>query len=201
MKRFDLNQEMKSFLDDFDKFMEYIASNEVTIGKVTKFISPKFLFEINKIVKIKQENVKNKSTQRAYPLLHLFCNLSIGGKLFREEIIKGGKTILKPTERFTLFKNLNDIEKYIALVEMLWVDCDFENLGYQTYDSINAYSTMEILAHISSSRPDEIIYADSIMRYRSTILLYFSYFGLINIKEDKEEEKEKNERFFAQVRL
>lgn len=197
MKVFDLNEKMKNFLDDFDKFTEYLIYNEVTIGKTNKFISPKFLCEINKVMKIKQENVKPKSTQLAYPLLHLFCNLSIKGKLFKEERIKGGKTILKSTDRFTLFKNLNDEEKYIALLEMLWVDCDFEKIEYQTYDYMSVHSVMKVLEDISKSKTNQIILADSRMSNHTTILLYFSYFGLIDVKENKEEIQEKYERFFC----
>ncbi|WP_411680055.1 hypothetical protein [Clostridium thailandense] len=95
MKTFDLNKEMKIFLEDFDKFTEYISCNKVTIGSVNKFISPKFLFEINETLNIKQENIKPRSTELSYPLIHLFNNLSVSSKLFREEAINGGKIILK----------------------------------------------------------------------------------------------------------
>lgn len=197
MKIFNLNEKMKVFLDDFDKFTEYIACNKVTVGKTNKFISPKFLFEINEILKIKQEDIKPKSTQLAYPLIHLFNNLSVRGKLFSEELIKGGKIILKPTDRLSLFKNLNDIEKYISLIEILWMDCNFEKLGYQTYDYISVYSAMKILEDISSSKSEKVLVVDNRISNYTTMILYFSYFGLIEVEENKEEKREKHERFFC----
>jgi Plasmid pRiA4b ORF-3-like protein. len=196
MKVFDLDEKMKNFLEDFDKFIDYLIFNEVTVGKVNKFISAKFLFEINEAMEQKQENITPKSTQLAYPLLHLFCNLSVGGKLFREEVIKGGKLALKPTDRVEIFKKLNNVEKYITLIEILWVDCNFEKLKYQTYDDISVHSVMRVLNDISSSKPNQVMDINISRRYFSTILLYFSYFGIMSIKENKEEELKGDVRSF-----
>lgn len=69
---------------------------------------------------------------------------TFSGKLFREEVIKGGKIALKFTEKIEAFKELNAVEKYIALIEISWVDCDIEKLRYQTYDYMNIYSIMRI---------------------------------------------------------
>ena len=47
-------------LEDFNKFVDYLKSNQVTIGKTTKYISTKFLYEINELMSIKQEDITPK---------------------------------------------------------------------------------------------------------------------------------------------
>ncbi|AGK98621.1 IS1096 element passenger TnpR family protein [Clostridium pasteurianum] len=197
MKKFNLNEQMNNFLRDFDKFTEYLSEREVTIGKKTGFISPKFLFEMNSLISIKQEGITTKSAELSYPLLHLFCNLAKSSRLFIEDAGKAGKIILKPTERIDNFKDLNITEKYISILEVLWMDCDFEKLQYQTYDYLDAHRAAEVLSVISQQKPDEIFYLDKFMRYNSSsIILYFYYFGILDYKEyEKAESKEKG-RFF-----
>ncbi|MBC2579185.1 hypothetical protein [Clostridium sp. DJ247] len=197
MEVLNLDEKLKSFLKDFSNFIDYLVSNEVTIGKINKFISPKFLFEMNKVMKKKQENTTLKSTQLAYPLLHLFYKLSVSGRLFREKVLKGGKIVLKSTDRVETFKKLSSVEKYIALIEIFWVDCNFEKLRFQTYDHMSVYSVTRIIHDISSGKANEVMYINGGLKNFSTILLYFSYFGIMSIKENKEEKREKHERYFS----
>ncbi|GKX65917.1 plasmid pRiA4b ORF-3 family protein [Inconstantimicrobium mannanitabidum] len=196
MKKFELDKRMKSFLKDFNSFIEYLAFNEVTVGKTNNFISPKFLFEINEVMEIKQEGIKPTSTQVAYPLIHLFHNLSVSGRLFVRKSINGGKIILKATDRLKLFNDLSEVEKYITLIEILWVDCDFEKIRYQTHDFIDVNYTMRIVENLSVSPVNQNMHVDKNLIPLSTIILYLSYFGLIDVKENELEGKEKNERVF-----
>jgi hypothetical protein len=187
MTTFNIDKEIGSLLENFNKFIGYLNANEVTIGKATKYIGAKFLYEINQLMSIKAEGVTPKSTQLAYPLLHMFQNLSISGKLFLEEVENEKKIVLRPTDRLHKFNNLSNTEKYIFLLEVLWVDCSFENLRYQNYDDTNIYATKMILIDFLNRKPNEVIYANGTLVGYSTILLYFSYFGILVIKEDEEE--------------
>lgn len=196
MKKFELDERMNSFLNDFNRFTEFIVSNEVTIGKVNNFISTKFLVEINEAMEMNQKDIKPTSTQVAYPLIHLFNNLSVSGNLFAKENIKGGKTILKATDRLKLFNDLSEVEKYITLIEILWVDCNFEKIKYQTYDFINVIYAVQIVEKLSLAETNQIMQLDKGAICFSTIILYLSYFGLLDVKEYEVEEKEKNQRVF-----
>lgn len=179
--------ETNRLLNDFKNFTGYLNNNEVTISKINKYISPKFLHEINELMNVKQDGVTPRSAQRSYPMLHLFYNLVVSGKLFIEQSIKGGKYILKPTERFQLFNELNNTEKYIFLLEVLWMDCDFEKLQYQTYDFMSIYSTISIMKEMVNIKANEISKIENNIGHYSTILLYFSYFGIMDIEENEEE--------------
>ena len=73
--KFKSNEKLKDFLSDFDKFVNYLCTKDVTLGKATKYISTKFLFEMNEIMSVRQEGVTPKSTQLSNPMLDLFYNL------------------------------------------------------------------------------------------------------------------------------
>ena len=103
---FKNNEKIKVFLLDFNKFLDYLCIKEVTLGKATKHISTKFLFEMNEVMSNKQQEVTAKSNQLAYPMLHLFYSLVVENKLFVEQKIKSGKLGLIPTERVKMFKQL-----------------------------------------------------------------------------------------------
>ncbi|QAA33560.1 IS1096 element passenger TnpR family protein [Clostridium manihotivorum] len=138
---------------------------------------------------VKRENVTAKKAQLAYPFLHLLYNLIISGKLFRRELIKGGKEVLKPTDRFEAYKSFNSVEKYITLIEILWVDCDFEKLKFQRYDCMSVDSVVILLKSILTPKKKQPTFLINLMEINSTMLLYFSYFGLL-VMEEKEMKKE-----------
>jgi hypothetical protein len=187
MTTFNIDGEISCLLEDFSKFVDYLNLNQVTIGKSTKYISTKFLYDVNQLMSIKAEGVTPKSTQLNYPLLHMFYNLTISGKLFVEQAVSGKKIVLKSTDRLNNFNELSSTEKYIFLLEVLWMDCNFENLGCQTYEEPNANATKTILKDIFNKKANVVIPANRSWKYYSSILLYFSYFGIMDIKEDEEE--------------
>lgn len=197
VKKFKLNEQMNNLVQNFDKFIDYLSEREVTIGKKTGFISPKFLFEMNSLMSIKQEDVTIKSAELYYPLLHLFCNLAKGSKLFTEDAGKAGKIILKPTDRIEEFKHLNITEKYISILEILWMDCDFKNLQYQTYDYMDAHRASVVLSVLAKQKPDETFHLDRFIIYNSSsIILYLHYFGILDYREGEKAESKEKGRFF-----
>ncbi len=177
---------ISKFLSDFSIFTDYLSNNEVTVSKTKQYISPKFLYELNEFMSIEENDVTLKSNQLFYPLIHLFYNLSLSGKLAVITSAKGGKLVLKSTDRLKKYNELNNTEKYIFLLETLWVDCDFENMKFQTYDDINEYVVDEVLRDLYSVRANETILIQGNIRMYSTILLYFSYFRLMDIEENQE---------------
>ncbi|AWK51264.1 hypothetical protein DIC82_09605 [Clostridium beijerinckii] len=197
MATFTIDEKARCLLEDFNKFVDYLKLNQVSIGKTTKYISTKFLYELNQLMSIKQEDITLKSNQLAYPLLHMFCNLVLNGKLFIEETARGGKLVLKATDRIHKFNELNNTEKYIFLLEILWIDCNFENLEYQTYGDLNVYAAYESVMYLYQNKSNVVIYPNRHLTYYSTILLYFSYFGIMDIEEDEEKKlQDKRKRKF-----
>jgi len=182
MKIFNMSEKMQDFVNDFNIFIQYVMENQITVSNKNKFISPKHLFEMNKLMKVKAEGVTEKNTQLFYPLLHLFTNISMASKLFVEEPIKGSKILMKPTENIKIFESLKDIEKFIYLLEVLWVDCDFEKLRYQTYDHLTASYIREFFKKFAKEEANKIIQFEYCQNSFSTMLIYFSFLGLLEIK-------------------
>lgn len=184
--KFISNEKLKDFLSDFDKFVNYLCTKDVTLGKATKYISTKFLFEMNELMSVRQEGVTPKSNQLSYPMLHLFYNLIVESKLFAEAKIKGGKLGLKPTKRVEMFKELNGLEKYIFLLEILWVDCNFEKLQFQSFCKLDVFLVLIRMEKFLGKKANKSIVIDEGTRDISTILLYLSYFGIMDVIEDEQ---------------
>jgi len=184
--KFKSNEKIKNFLSNFDKFVDYISTKDVTIGKATKYISKKFLFEMNEIMSIKQQDITANSTQTSYPMLYLFYRLAVESKLFTELKIKGGKLALKPTEKVEVFKQLNELEKYIFLLEVLWVDCDFEKLEFQSYNRLDAMKVAIRMEMVVGKKANKRFLLDEFARDISTVLLYLSYFGVMDVMLDSQ---------------
>ena len=141
---------------------------------------------MNGLMSNKQQEVTAKSNQLAYPMLHLFYSLVVESKLFVEQKIKGGKLALRPTERVEMFKQLNDLEKYFSILEMLWVDCDFEKLEFQSYGRLDVYKVLTRMEIFKGKKSNKVIFIDGFTRDISTLFLYLSYFGIMDVKEDEE---------------
>ncbi|MFT5875426.1 MAG: hypothetical protein ACI8WT_004419 [Clostridium sp.] len=187
MTTFTIDEKISCLLEDFNKFLEYLNLNEVTIGKTTKQIATKFLYEMNELMNIKQEDITPRSRQLDYPLIHMFCNLAVSGKLFVEQAAKGGKLVLKSTNRVPQFNKLNNTEKYVFLLEILWMDCNIKDLRLHTWDISSAYDTSELLIDIYNNKANMAVSVNNRLKNCSTILLYFSYMGIMTIKQDEEE--------------
>ncbi|MGH4121239.1 IS1096 element passenger TnpR family protein [Clostridium sp.] len=85
-----------------------------------------------------------------------------------------------------MFKQLNELEKYIFLLEILWVDCDFEKLEFQSYNSLDAMKVAIKMEMVIGKKANKRFLINEFARDISTILLYLSYFGVMDVIEDAE---------------
>ncbi|SHI07219.1 IS1096 element passenger TnpR family protein [Clostridium grantii] len=181
------NKKTRIFLEDFNTFTHYLNNKVVTIGKSTKNISSKFLYEMNGLMHVKQQNITEKSKQSSYPMLHLFCKLAVEGNLFKEESIKGSKLALKSTDRLKTFNEFNDIEKYMFLLETFWIDCDMRKTQCILYDYMDVSIVTRNVEYLSTQKSNEDIFTNNLPYLSSSTLLCFTYFGLMTIEANMDE--------------
>jgi len=187
---FPSEQNKKAFpielVEDFDKFMNYIQNHPIQITKKKGYISRKHLPFINEQLSIQAKNVTNYSQQEYYPYIHFFYHLAIGAHLFDKEL---SRNHLSLTDRWSLYQELSEAEKYCFLLETFWVDIDWSILSNNVYDSID-FVFPEILEKIPTERNENMleIMNDSLLfkllERWSNFILYFEWFGLWICKKD-----------------
>ena len=109
--------EPTALLKDFSEFTAYLTHHPVILGTAQEFIGGGDLCPQS-----------GYERARAYPPLHLFYHLALAGKLFHKVPGKGGRLILKATDRLAQYEELKLTERYFFLLETFWVDCDWKKL-------------------------------------------------------------------------
>ena len=67
-----------------------------------------------------------RTNQEFYLLLHMFQRICMNR--FHDIKLEKGKLRLIPNENLEAFRSFSPAEKFIALLEVLWMDCDWEDL-------------------------------------------------------------------------
>lgn len=177
-----------ALINDFEIFMEYIIKNNVKLTKTNNYINMKSLFEINKLMTQPQEGVTERSQQPYYPMLHMFYYISLFGKLLEVREEKAGSFFLEPTEQLRLFNEMNPAEKYITLLEILWVDCDFEKMDLGQIMRMNFMAVEKLLERVHEEKGNveiDLMYSSGC----EVIVRCLSYLGFWTVIRDIENEE------------
>jgi hypothetical protein len=117
-----------AIVKDFMTYAKYVEDHQILLTKAQRWLPRKDLLAINEQMSEPEQQVTATSDQHAYPLLNLFYHLGLAARLFRTSQQRNSQQALLPTERLTLFYQLTPSEKYITLLETLWVDADWDHL-------------------------------------------------------------------------
>lgn len=169
---------------DFSTFIDYLTSHTTELTRVNNFLPKKVLYEMNQKMDLKSEATLDLG-QLYYPLLHLFYNLALSGKLFIIRKEKGN--FLIPTERLKLYNELNATEKYFFLLETMWIDANWKKLQGGYFGENPIYTVPGVLNYFSNKKAgEEIKIENAIIGYKISsweyFLLYFSFFGFWEVK-------------------
>ena len=179
-------------LRDFATFTQYLSTHHPVLTRVNEFIPGRDLYELNQRMTHPLPDTTPRTDQTLYPLLHLFYHLSLAGKLFQKVPGKGGRLILKPTERLQAYEELKLTERYLFLLETFWVDADWEKLQVEYFGHPLLYTVSMALEYLGEQQPGEKIQlkgedASDMARIFlgwNYFLLYFSYFGFWKVTLD-----------------
>ena len=131
-------EKINNLLEDFNRFIDYLMSNEIVLTKKNKYLKRKDLYSLNQLMIEPQKDVTKHNDQERYIELNLFYHLVIAGNLFEIQGEKQGKKVklIGNVQRLKKFDFLNSIEKYFALLKIFWIESNWEKVQTVLYSSL-----------------------------------------------------------------
>ncbi|MHB1628615.1 MAG: plasmid pRiA4b ORF-3 family protein [Bacilli bacterium] len=174
-------------LANMDAYLDYLATHRVALTKRAQWLSRKNLRAINEMLPFPEPGLTEHKDQDAYPLLHLLYHVTVSGRLFRRGSDAGTVT-LQATERYAVYGAMNPVEKYVALLEILWVNCDWHALqGGSSNRAPTGYAINAACSDLSRLQPgmkqtispegEEKLPWEFTLRELEYFLDYFAWFG------------------------
>jgi hypothetical protein len=178
-------------LTDFEAFTWYLEQNSFALGKTTGYIPYKHLATLNQAMTHPNTENSPQTPQHHYPQLHLFYHLALAGKLFHR-IHRKNQTFLEAAERLAAYRALTAAEKYFSLLETLWIDCSWEELGKPRSSSATIFTVSEFLQDLCGWEPEAPIYAKdepaflrgNVLFLSGTVIQCFAFFGWYEVERD-----------------
>jgi hypothetical protein len=139
----------------------------------------------------------------------LFYYLALAAKLFRTEPHRNGKQTLLPTERLTTFYSLNPTEKYVSLLEALWVDADWDHMAgsgspfglnlavrmvFEHLEQVSPGNTIEVSGEFSDGKLSQLLWRWGYFVH------YFRYFGFWETTKDEERSAMFGRKFHYEIK-
>lgn len=180
-----------SFVSDFDQFLDYCLAKPVSLTKTTKTISRKNLIELNELLSVKAKNVNQYSSQEFYPYIDFLFRLALASKMI-EVGTTNTKHFFKGTKRAELFKGFTFPEKYCSLLEVFWVDLDWEQLHDNSFVVHHYVEIFARLRYESPGKPINISHPKTAIgkwlqnetKHWQHFYKYFEWFGLWTCETD-----------------
>lgn len=183
----------EDLITDFERFIDYCQQHKVALTKTNEYMTRKHLVALNDLSSVKAPLATVNSDQKSYPYIHFLYHLAISGRLM---IIKrnDASAYLLGTDRIDQFKRLTRSGKYCALLEIFWVDTNWQTLTTATPEATHAY-IFAALHRIGPGMPVSITppktpFGQEIKSSTWNwhyFLLYFEWFGLWQCEDDLEQ--------------
>ncbi|SFF58419.1 hypothetical protein SAMN05216353_102178 [Halobacillus alkaliphilus] len=163
---------------DFQVFLNYIDEEKVTVTKTKGYMQRKHCYQLNQRFEVQNTGVTEKNDQIYYTRVHLFYYLALNGKLMTR---KGNRLIL--LDRAAEFYRFSNLQKYLFLLETLWIDTDWA--VFTEHEKAIYGSVIEACGGVLSQPPEQEIevtfgkFAVSIYQMGHMVPV-LSYFGLWN---------------------
>ncbi len=111
---------------DFDRFLEAVEGPRAYLTP-REVLDRRTLHEMDGQMATFRTETHPRTDQRHYLLLNLLQRVCMAGRLHRPGKSRG-KVRMQPTGRLPAFRALPPGGRYLALLEGLWVDCDWDDL-------------------------------------------------------------------------
>ena len=190
-------EKINNLLEDFNRFIDYLMSNEIVLTKKNKYLKRKDLYSLNQLMIEPQKDVTKHNDQERYIELNLFYHLVIAGNLFEIQGEKQGKKVklIGNVQRLKKFDFLNSMEKYFALLKIFWIESNWQRIQTDYYNRSPIYSVPEVLDFVTSYNPGKRIDIPKgsreiqLLYNWNAFLKYFELFGFWEVFEKKTDSK------------
>jgi hypothetical protein len=196
-------------LKDFETFTRYLEQNVFALGKATDYIPYKPLAALNEVMMHPNTENTSRTPQVYYPQLHLYYHLALAGKLFCKVYHKN-QTFLEVTARLAAYRALSAAEKYFFLLETLWIDCAWQELGEPRSSVSTVFAVERFLQDFSACKPGLPITANdestllkgAVLFLSNNLIQCFSFFGWYELERDEDRYQElRSKDFYPIARL
>jgi len=171
---------------DFEAFLDAVGQPSAFLTKARQALDRATLYALNSQMRTFQSDAHPRTDQHFYPLLHLFQRICLAARLHRLSEEKG-KLRMVPAEGLAALRALRPAEKYLALLEALWVDCDWEDIlsSMHLFNEIGleilveAFEPLAAGQEVAAQKPAHWRRFYSAFRMPEVIQV-FSFFGFLN---------------------
>lgn len=130
-------------LQDFQIFIDYIASNKVKLTKNRQELGKKDSFAINSLLSNSKDVEEPRYLQSYYPTISLFFHIALKIGIFEIDYSKSSVQYLMATSKLQQYKALNNYNKYMLLFKTYWTLLDFEDIYAETREVLLGFMCIE----------------------------------------------------------
>ncbi len=142
----DFGSAIKHTVDDFDSFLDFIASENPPLSLKRGELGKKDSFRLNQLLHYGKDVCRPNYTQYHYPAIHLMFFFALEGGLYVKTYQQGRPRLVK-TSAYQQFRQLNLYEKYTYMLQAYWTKYDFSN-QFSGYLCVNYfYDFFEAMAN------------------------------------------------------
>jgi len=182
MKTYDISEAFPtSIVADFDTFLAGVESADAYLTKAKLTLDRATLHALDARMQTFRTETHPRTDQEYYALLNLFQRICMATRLHTAQPVKGNLRMVS-TESAKSFRQLSPCEKYVALLEALWMDVDWADIATRW---ANAFIPghdflLEALLEFPIGEKVKILGARrSIQIEQHSALRIFSFFGLL----------------------
>ncbi|MDC3417434.1 plasmid pRiA4b ORF-3 family protein [Aquibacillus salsiterrae] len=179
-----------SIIKDFRIYLTYLQKNKIKLTKANAYFTKKDLLAIYSLITHDNIEVPKHSTQIGYPKIHLFYHLSINLDFIRIKRTQTSALALVQSKQIDEFMELTSTEQYVTLLEVFWMETDWEDLQGETWN-IEPNNVDLLFEELENYPANKVIqlkqYKDienTVYRY-GQFFYYFSYFGFWTFEIDE----------------
>lgn len=200
IKKYNYN-EIHEFIQDYNKYIDYLSNNNVKATKINKHINRKDLLKLNKII-TNGINIEKRINQKHIPILHLFYKFSVDKGI----ITVDDKNYINIEKKLEEYNELSKEEKTSAFINYIWNEANWREFADDNMEMIEREYELrdEFIKVLSKLKVEKYYDSRDIRRtykeendisfrypmavahvFNTKIIRYFSYIGLLDIQYKK----------------